>query len=83
MTLKFYDVTLGRDGATRVVRVPSPTDAQAADAAAPLARPGESILDIVKVEDDGLQIADGLPPKTQAAELAPVTPGAAAAPDRG
>jgi hypothetical protein len=38
---------------------------------------GDEILSITEVEDDGLQQADALPPKTQAEELAPVTPGAA------
>ena len=78
MTMKFYNVTLEGPGGRRKIRVPSPTDVQAADAAAPLAKPGEAIISIVEVEDDGLQQADGLPPKTQAEELAPVTPGAAA-----
>jgi hypothetical protein len=78
MTMKFYDVTLIRDGASRVVRVPSPTDAQAADAAVKLATPGETMGPIVEVQDDGCQHADGLPPRTQAEEMAPITPGAAA-----
>ena len=81
MTMRFYNVALGRDGERREVRVPSPTDVQAGDAAASLMRPGESILSITEAVDDGLQQADALPPKSQAAELAPVTPGAAAAPD--
>lgn len=76
--MKFYSVTLEGSGGRRDVRVPSPTDVQAADAAALLARPGEAIVEILEVEDDGMQQADGLPPKTQAEELAPVTPGAAA-----
>lgn len=78
MTMKFYDVTLIRDGETRVVRVPSPTDVQAADAAVTLARPGEVMGQIIEIQDDGTQRADGLPPKTQAEEMAPITPGAAA-----
>ena len=82
MTMRFYDVTLGRDGDSRKVRVPSPTDVQAGDAAAKLVKPGEAILLIEEVADDGLQRADGPPPKSQAAEMAPVTSGAAAAPDR-
>ncbi|WP_426039818.1 hypothetical protein [Brevundimonas sp. DC300-4] len=82
MTMRFYTVTLERNGERRDVRVPSPTDVQAADAAAPLMKAGESIISITEVEDDGLQQADALPPKSQAAEFAPVTPGAAAAPDR-
>jgi len=80
MSMKFYKVTVGRDGDTRELRVPSPTDVQAADAAAPLMLPREAVLSIEEVQDDGTQQADGLPPKSQAAELAPVTPGAAAAP---
>ena len=77
MTMRFYRVTLERDGESRDVRVASPTDVQAGDAASPLMKPGESISAIEEVEDDGTQAADALPPKSQAAELAPVTPGAA------
>lgn len=65
MTMKFYKVTLVRDGAEREVIVPSKTDVQAADAAVALARPGESLGPIVEIEDDGLQHADGLPAGTQ------------------
>ena len=36
MTMRFYDVTVGRDGDSRKVRVPSPTDVQAGDAAVKL-----------------------------------------------
>ncbi len=75
--MRFYQVTLERDGTRRDVRVPSPTDVQAADAAAPLMRPGEAIAAIVEVEDDGTHEADALPPKTQAEEWAEITPGAA------
>lgn len=79
MTLRVYEVTLGRDGGTRTVRVPSETDVQASDAAMPLALPGETVLSVKAVEtyvgQDDLQ---GVPPKSQAAELADVTPGAAA-----
>jgi hypothetical protein len=82
MSIKFYQVTLRRDGVERTVRVPSPTGVQAADAASPLMRPGEEITSIEQVEDDGLQQADALPPKTQAQELAPVTPGMAARSDQ-
>ena len=78
--MRFFKVVLVRDGQTREIRVPSPTGVQAGDAAASLAHPGEAIQSIEEVEDDGLQHADGPPPKSQAAELAPVTPGAAAAP---
>lgn len=81
MSMKIYSVTLGGpDGATRQVRVPSPTDVQAGDAARPLMQEGESIVTITEVEDDGSQVLDAAPPKSQAAELAPVTPGVAAAP---
>jgi len=79
MTLRVYEVTLGRGGQTRTVRVPSETDVQATDAAIPLALPGESVLSVKAVEtyvgQDDLQAA---PPRSQAAELADVTPGAAA-----
>lgn len=78
--MRFFKVVLVRDGQTRDVRVPSPTGVQAGDAAASLARPGEEIQSIEEVEDDGLQQVDGPPPQSQAAELAPVTPGMASAP---
>lgn len=77
--MKFYEVVVGSDsGPKRTLRVASPTDVQAGDAAAPLMRPQESILSMREIPDDGLQNADGPPPKTQAEELAPVTPGMAA-----
>ena len=81
MTMKTYAVTLGSPGgASREVRVPAPTDVQAGDAARPLAQETESILEIREIHsDDGVPL-DAVPPKSQAAELAPVTPGAAAAP---
>lgn len=75
--MRTYKVTLVSGGQTREVRVPSPTDVQAGDAAAPLMRSGEAIQSIEEVEDDGGGL-DAAPPKTQAEELAPVTPGAAA-----
>ena len=78
MTMKFYDVTLIRGADTRVVRVPSPTDVQAADAAVKLAKPDETMGPIVEVQDNGSQHADGQPPLTQAEEMAPITPDAAA-----
>ncbi|WGM31540.1 hypothetical protein [Brevundimonas sp. NIBR11] len=78
--MRFFKVVLAHEGQTREVRVPSLTGVQAGDAAASLARPGEAIQSIEEVEDDGLQQVDGPPPKSQAAELASVTPGAAAAP---
>lgn len=80
--MRFYNVTLERGDERRQVRVSSPTDVQAADAARPLMKPGEALGLIEEVDDDGLQHADAGPPKSQAAEFAPVTPGAAAAPDR-
>lgn len=77
--MRFYEITVrSDDGQERKLRVSSPTDVQAADAAAPLLTSRESILMIREVPDDGLQQADGSPPKTQSEELAPVTPGAAA-----
>ena len=79
MSLRLYQVALGRDDASaRTVHVMSETDVQAGDAASPLMTPGEAILSIKEIEDDGTVIVDAPPPKTQAAELAPVTPGAAA-----
>lgn len=79
--MRFYNVTLERDGERRQVRVSSPTDAQAIDAARPLMKPGEAVGLTEEVFDDGLQHTDAGPPKSQAAEFAPVTLGAAAAPE--
>ncbi len=77
--MRFYEVVVGSDsGPQRRFRVASPTDAQAADAAAPLMRAHEAILSIRESPDDGLQQADAPPPKTQAEEMAPDTPGMAA-----
>lgn len=77
--MRFYEVVIGSDsGPQRRLRVTSPTDAQAADAAAPLMRAHEAILSIRETPDDGLQQADSPPHKTQAEELAPDTPGMAA-----
>ncbi len=77
--MRFYEVVVGSDsGPQRRLRVASPTDAQAADAAAPLMRAHEAILSIRESPDDGLQQADAPPPKTQAEEVAPDTPGMAA-----
>ncbi|RZJ02097.1 MAG: hypothetical protein EON90_00435 [Brevundimonas sp.] len=79
MTLRLYKVTLGsREGGSRLVHVMSETDVQAGDAASPLMELGESILAIEEHPDDGSAVVDGPPAKTQAEELAPVTPGAAA-----
>jgi hypothetical protein len=83
MSLRLYRITLGQDGgSSRPVHVMSETDVQAADAAAPLVTAGEAILSIEEIENDGSVVVDGPAAKSQAAELAPVTPGAAAAPDR-
>lgn len=77
--MRFYEVVVGSySGPQRRLRVASPTDAQAADAAAPLMRAHEAILSIQESPDDGLQQADAPPPKTQAEEMAPDTPGMAA-----
>lgn len=79
MSMRVYEVTLGRDGETRTVRVPSETDVQATDAAIPLAHEGESVLSVREVHGEGVdEGADGAPAVSQAAELADVTPGAAA-----
>ena len=84
MSARLYRITLGQDGApARTVHVMSDTDVQAGDAAAPLMTPGEALLSIEEVEDDGSIQVDAPPPQSQAAELAPVTPGAAAAPEPG
>ncbi|WP_235560454.1 hypothetical protein [Brevundimonas sp. Leaf363] len=79
MSLRLYRVGLGQDGGSaRQVHVMSETDVQAGDAAAPLMAAGESILSIKQIEDDGSVVVDAPLAKSQAAELAPVTPGAAA-----
>lgn len=79
MSMKTYAVTLGAAGGTlRDVIVASPTDVQAGDAARPLMTQGESILEIR--ETDAEAPVNAGPPLSQAAELAPVTPGFAAAP---
>lgn len=63
--MRIYEVTVGaKDGAQRVVKVPSKTDVQAADAAAPLMHDGEAILSI-RETDDPLQQVDAPPPGTQ------------------
>lgn len=82
MSLRLYKVVLGQGEAqARTVHVMSETDVQAGDAAAPLMKQGEAILSIEETVDDGTAIVDAPPPKSQAAELASVTPGAAAAPE--
>lgn len=79
MSLRLYKVTVGREGSnSRSVHVMSETDVQAGDAAAPLLTDGESIFAIEEQQDDGTIVVDGPPAKTQAEELAPVTPGMAA-----
>lgn len=79
MSLRLYRVGLGQDGGpSRHVHVMSETDVQAGDAAAPLMTAGEAILSIEEIEDDGSVVVDAPPAKSQAAELAPVTSGAAA-----
>lgn len=82
MNLRLYRVVVGQEGGdVRNVHVMSETDVQAGDAASPLMKEWESILSITEIPDDGTVLVDAPPPKSQAAELAPVTPGAAAAPD--
>lgn len=82
MSLHNYIVTVGADGAdgaTRDLRVTSPTDVQAGDAAASLMAADEAILKIERVSQAyGLY---GEPPRSQAAELAEETPGFASASD--
>ncbi|MEN5364369.1 hypothetical protein [Brevundimonas intermedia] len=81
MTERLYTLRIGQtDGRERSVQVRSETDVQAADAAAPLLSEGETILSISEIPDDGAVVADAPAPRSQAAELAPVTPGVAAAP---
>ena len=81
MTERLYTLRIGQtDGRERSVQVRSETDVQAADAAAPLLSGGETILSISEIPDDGAVVADAPAPQSQAAELAPVTPGVAAAP---
>ena len=63
--MKIYRVSMGGEGRPgREVKVPSKTDVQAADAAAKLMQPGESILSIVET-DDPYQTADAPPAGTQ------------------
>lgn len=79
MTQKIYEVTLETaSGDTRTVAVPSPTGVQAGDAARPLMQEGEAILKITELPEGDERDLDGGLPKSQAEELAPVTPGAAA-----
>ncbi|WP_235560378.1 hypothetical protein [Brevundimonas sp. Leaf363] len=78
MTMKLFRIVVHGPGGDRTIRVPSPTEVQAGDAAAPLMAEGDAIVS-VEEELDASQVADAAPPKTQAEELTPVTPGAAAA----
>lgn len=65
--MRIYRVTVGVEGGeTRVLKVPSKTDVQAADAAAPLMSRGESILSIHETDDPLQEVEDGVqPPGTQ------------------
>lgn len=65
--MRIYRVTVGREGGeSRVLKVPSKTDVQAADAAAPLMSEGESILAIHETDDDYQEVSEGAyPPGTQ------------------
>ncbi|MFP5296938.1 MAG: hypothetical protein ACLGG3_06395 [Alphaproteobacteria bacterium] len=66
--MRIYRVTVGREGGeSRVLKVPSKTDVQAADAATPLMSEGESILSIHETDDDDYQeVSEGArPPGTQ------------------
>lgn len=79
MSQKTYEVTLQtRTGDTRTVAVPSPTGVQAGDAARPLMADGEAIISITELPEGDTRDLDGGLPKTQAEELAPVSPGATA-----
>ena len=63
--MRIFEVTLrAPDGGQRTVKVPSKTGVQAGDAAAALARSGESIAAIHET-DDPLQQVDAMPPGTQ------------------
>ena len=65
--MRIYRVTVGVEGGeTRVLKVPSKTDVQAADAAAPLMSEGESILSVHETDDDYQEVDEGArPPGTQ------------------
>ena len=79
MSQKTYEVTLQtRTGDTRTVAVPSTTGVQAGDAARPVMADGESILSITELPEGDTRDLDGGLPKTQAEELAPVSPGSVA-----
>lgn len=79
MTDKTFTVILETEtGVRREVVVPSPTGVQAGDAARPLMREDEAIVEIHELPEDDDRDLDGGLPRTQAAELASVTPGSAA-----
>jgi len=65
--MRIYRVTVGHEGGeSRVLKVPSKTDVQAADAATPLMSEGESILSIHETDDDYQEVSEGArPPGTQ------------------
>lgn len=61
--MRIYRVTVGVEGGeTRVLKVPSKTDVQAADAAAPLMSAGESILSIHETDDPYQDVDEGARP---------------------
>jgi len=65
MTMRIYRVIVrNEDGEARELKVPSRTDVQAQDAAAPLMKRGESIVDVIETDDPWQQV-DGPPPGTQ------------------
>ena len=65
--MRIYRVTVGVEGGeTRVLKVPSKTDVQAADAATPLMSEGESILSVHETDDDYQDVDEvARPPGTQ------------------
>ncbi len=65
--MRIYRVTVGREGGdARILKVPSKTDVQAADAAIPLMSEGESILSVHETDDDYQETSEGArPPGTQ------------------
>lgn len=65
MTMRIYNVTVGRPGGeSRVIKVPSKTDVQAGDAAVTRMSQAESILSIEET-DDPYQDVDAMPAGTQ------------------
>lgn len=63
--MRIYEVTVGGEtGPRRILKVPSKTDVQAADAALPLMSQGEAVLSVREIEDP-LQQVDTPPPGTQ------------------